>query len=379
VLDFVIKHIALILCLLWSLAIVIGLIRWATVTWSSQGRLVFSAISALSTLFVVGLVGWLKKRPATISVIILAIFMFAVALLAPILWIQPAYEPRFDETAMVSNEVKIDFGGKLRLLGYELQTKELMPGEELDLVLVWEVLEQMDRDWSVFVHLTDPILQAPIAQRDMYLGQGLVATTLLEEGDQLENRYKVAVPSSAIAPTELSLAVGLYDYSNGERLELEDGRDAFEIGTIQLNSMIGDVPNSISINYENELELLGFDISSRRVAPAETAELILFWRPLTDVDVDYTFFAQIVGQDTTRWASHDLGQPTSDWAQDEIQEVKLFLPLDPETPAGVYPLIIGVYMRSQSGEFDRLQTVTGEGRLTDDFFTLVEVRVDDSG
>jgi hypothetical protein len=143
--------------------------------------------------------------------------------------------------------------------------------------------------------------------------------------------------------------------------------------------MIGDVPNSISINYENELELLGFDISSRRVAPAETAELILFWRPLTDVDVDYTFFAQIVGQDTTRWASHDLGQPTSDWAQDEIQEVKLFLPLDPETPAGVYPLIIGVYMRSQSGEFDRLQTVTGEGRLTDDFFTLVEVRVDDSG
>ncbi len=378
-LDFTTKNVALILCLLWSLAIVIGLVRWATITWSSQGRLVFTAISALSTLFVVGLVGWLKERPATIIIAILAIFMFAVALLAPLIWIQPAYKPKLDETAITISEVNKDFGGKLRLLGYELQTNELIPGEKFDLILVWEALDQMDRDWSVFVHVNDPILQAPIAQRDMYLGQGLVATSLLDAGDQIANRYQVAVPANAIAPSELSLTIGLYDYSNGERLRLEDGRDALEIDTVQLNGIAGDVPNSISINYENELELLGFNISSRRVAPDDTVDLSLFWRPLADVDVDYTFFAQVVDKDTTRWASHDIEQPTSDWLQDEIHEVKLLLPLDPDTPPGVYPVIIGVYTRSPNGEFDRLQTVTSEGRLTDDFFSLVEVRVDDGG
>jgi len=55
-------HIALVLCLLWSSAVIIGLIRWAEITWSSQGRLVFSSISALSTLLVVGLVGWMSRR-----------------------------------------------------------------------------------------------------------------------------------------------------------------------------------------------------------------------------------------------------------------------------------------------------------------------------
>ena len=50
------RHFGLIVCLLFSAAVVYGLVQWATTTWSSQGRLVFTAISPLCTLMALGIV-----------------------------------------------------------------------------------------------------------------------------------------------------------------------------------------------------------------------------------------------------------------------------------------------------------------------------------
>ncbi len=88
---FVVSQFGLVVCLLFSGAVVFGLIQWATTTWSSQGRLVFTAVSALCVLLVVGLVGWLPQKPARWTAGGLGTFMFVVAALAPWLWIQPAY------------------------------------------------------------------------------------------------------------------------------------------------------------------------------------------------------------------------------------------------------------------------------------------------
>jgi hypothetical protein len=47
-----------------------------------------------------------------------------------------------------------------------------------------------------------------------------------------------------------------------------------------------------------------------------------------------------------------------------------------DTPPDLYPLIIGLYPQSADGKFDRLQMVTEDGRLTDDFLNLTPIRVD---
>ncbi|HOU41935.1 MAG TPA: hypothetical protein PK829_11770, partial [Promineifilum sp.] len=93
---------------------------------------------------------------------------------------------------------------------------------------------------------------------------------------------------------------------------------------------------------------------------------------------DFTFFAQLVGPDTTRYAAIDTPPPTptGQWTPGEVYEVRLPLALDPATPPDAYPLIIGLYTRTADGGFDRLQQVTPDGRLTDDFMTLTLVRVD---
>ncbi|MCA9920693.1 MAG: hypothetical protein KC445_22225, partial [Anaerolineales bacterium] len=87
-----------------------------------------------------------------------------------------------------------------------------------------------------------------------------------------------------------------------------------------------------------------------------------------------TLFAQVVDEDTTRWASQDLGQPTSSWAEGELQTVQMSLPLSPDTPGKVYPIILGLYTVAD-GQFNRLQIIAEDGRPTDDFLRLTLLRV----
>jgi hypothetical protein len=234
----------------------------------------------------------------------------------------------------------------------------------------------MDKDWSIFVHLEDPVLELPISQRDMYPGQGSVATTLLEPGQRLVDQIRLQIPATAMAPAELDLRVGLYNFESGERLETSAGQDALDLIGISLKPLSGEMPNPISINFENELELVGFGIDPRRVSRGAMIELILYWKPVQELDKDYTVFAQVVDEATNRWGSQDLPQQTASWPVGEVQAVALHLTLDVDTPPGVYPLITGAYTRSEDGSFNRLQMVTPEGRLTDDFLILGSIRVD---
>jgi hypothetical protein len=93
---------------------------------------------------------------------------------------------------------------------------------------------------------------------------------------------------------------------------------------------------------------------------------------------NYTFFAQIVDlETTTRWGvAPDLPQPTADWQVGEVHSLAIPLTVAADTPPDLYPLIIGLYTQSADGKFDRLQMVTEDGRLTDDFLNLTPVRVD---
>jgi hypothetical protein len=210
----------------------------------------------------------------------------------------------------------------------------------------------------------------------MFPGQGLVATRLMEPGDTLTDKYVLRIPESALAPADLTLTVGLYDYYTGERLKASGGLDAAELAQVSLLPREGAAPNPLSVNFEDRLELMGFTMPQRRFLPGETVTLTLFWQATRELDVDYSLFVQIVGEDTTRWASQDQLLTTSIWPPGQRQQAPVTMQLDEATPAGVYPVIVGLYTRGEDGEFVRLQTVTDEGRLTDDFFVLTQVRVE---
>ena len=208
----------------------------------------------------------------------------------------------------------------------------------------------------------------------MFLDQGLQPTSLLAPGETIFNYYQLTIPETAVAPANLQLTVGLYDFTTFERLPLTIGDDSVVLETLLLEPVPGDVPNPTLVNFENELELVGFELNPRQVAAGETVDLTLYWRAKRPLTTDYTLFAQVVDADTTRWASQDLGQSTSGWTEGELQTVQMSLSLSPDTPGKVYPIIIGLYTM-EDGQFNRLQIIAADGRPTDDFLQLTLLRV----
>jgi hypothetical protein len=378
--DFIVRHFALVVCFLFALAVVIGLIRWATTTWSSQGRLVFTAISALNVLLVVGLVGWMPRRWAKTAVSLLAAFLFVVAALAPWLWIRPAYQVQAAPEGTLAQAADVAFGdGKIVLEGYEVEKTAVQPGEALTVRLDWQYNGPFTRDWSVFVHLNDPVLGAPIAQRDMYPANGLRPTTLIEAPARFRETYQLRAPETAVAPAELELVVGFYDFGTGERLSRPDGSDAARLATIALRPVPDAYPNAAQVNFMNQVDLVGFAVAPRRAAAGETIDLTLYMRARRPLSQNYTIFAQVLGEANTRWAAQDLApQPgTAAWTPGEAQPVNMTLTLAEDAPPGVYPLLLGLYTRTEDGGFNRLQLVTPDGRITqDDILTLTQIRVE---
>jgi hypothetical protein len=164
---------ALLLVGLFGVIVVALLTQWARVTWSSQGRLVFSAISTWSIYFALGLATIATKRFAKPVITLVGVLMFAISACAPFATIAPAYA-RSAPLATVTPAVPLDvtFGDQLRLLGADVISASTQPGGQSEITLYWQALKPMAKDYSTFVHLLDAN-DIVVAQRDMYPGQGL--------------------------------------------------------------------------------------------------------------------------------------------------------------------------------------------------------------
>ncbi len=375
---FVAAHFALVAAVLFSIAVVYGLINWATTTWSSQGRLAFTAISTLCSLLALGLFGWMPVRAARSAALVVCTFLFGVALVAPYAWILPAYELRDAIPPAPLEPANIVFGDRLALTGYALveaggAAAGLSPGDTVDVFLSWRALAPMARDWSVFLHLNDPVLDTPLAQRDMYPGGGLLATSFMQPGDQLVDLLRLRIPATATAPSTLDLVTGLYDFDTNERLFAPEG-DAIRLAEIRLEPADR---ASVATNFGNQFALESFEIGSRRLSADETIALQTEWRALRLPDRDYAFFAQVLGEgDTTRWAAVDIQAATQSWTDDATHVIDMSMKLDAQTPAGVYTLVLGAYTRDEDGAFRRLQIVE-DGRITmKDVLQLTRIRVE---
>ena len=383
-----------VILLAWPTIVLVSLIRWALQTWASQGRLVFSAISALSILLFLGLSQLVPRRYTKMLVCLVAGTMFVIAAIAPFRYIAPAYaKPHLlssEEIKNTPNRLDVSFGGAMKLLGYDLPISNtqypipntLMPGDSLTITLYWQSLAEMSQDYSTFVHLLDET-ELIVAQRDMYPGQGLYPTSLWSVGDAIANRYVLLLPETAFAPNQAQLEVGLYDFATGERLlaygpngELLGDNARFHEIEILPRAEAG-VPNPINFNFENRIALVGYDMAQRTAAPGETIHLTLYWQALADMEENYSVFTHVLGEENRIWAQKDNwpqggDAPTSTWKPGQTTVDEYELVINPDTPPDVYEVEIGLYLAATG---DRLRIVGQGGRLLDDRVLLSKVRV----
>ncbi len=362
---------------LFGIIVAAALTQWATVTWSSQGRLVFSAISTWSIYFVLGLTGLLPDRVGRWIGLAIGGSLFALTAIAPFATIAPAYarpEP-LAPPAKFDMPVSETFGDRLGLLGADASSSLVVPGGQIEIVLYWQAVSPMDRDYSTFVHLLDGN-EIVVAQRDMFPGQGLWPTSQIKAGDVIPSRYAIHVPLTAYAPDTLTWEVGVYDYASQVRLLASNGSDRMRFGFVDLRQDPGPIPHPLAINLGNQIELIGYHMDRRAAAPGQTIRLTLYWRAHSPMPIDYTVFTHVLERPETLWAQHDkpLSPPTSTWTVGQLVSDTYDLTIKPETPAGVYEVEIGAY-DATSPTFDRLRVITDDGRITENYILLSKVRV----
>ena len=366
-----------------------GLLQWATVTWSSQGRLVFSGLSAIGVLLALGMGALIPPRVRIPVFGAVALFMAAVSFLSPFLFIAPKYAdpPRLTDSqiAAIPQRVDIDFGAinfpaEMRLLGYALESNSIRPGEAVTLTLYWQSLVVMDRDWSVFVHIVDEVGDIVVAQRDTYPGLGLMPTRKWAMRQTLADTYVVNLPAGTYAPSKATIEIGLYDQVDNERLPIvsgeQSGKDWLRLAPLAIDSHGGDLPNAQTFNFGNQIQLAGYDLDSRAVASGEALTLTLYWRGLKAMTTNYSVFAHVRGAGESLWAQHDSwpldgAAPTALWQPGQLFTDVRQLTLKPDTAPGVYDIEVGLY----DDRGDRLQLVLPDGRLTERFVYLSKIRV----
>ena len=121
-------------------------------------------------------------------------------------------------------------GDKVRLLGYNIESG-FRPGDDIHLTLFWQCLEEMDQDYTVFIHLVDG--KGRIwGQKDNPPVDGFYPTTRWQAGEIVRDQYDLTIPLD-VPPDEYQIEAGMYLAETGERLPVLD-----EAGQVQDNRMV---------------------------------------------------------------------------------------------------------------------------------------------
>ncbi len=363
--------------------------RWATVTWSSQGRLIFTAISMWSLALVLGLTAWLPKRTGRIRRlpgIALAVALLGLCVVALPAWIAPAYRPP-QTTAIAPADLgltplDVRFGDDLELLGYAVETSAVAPGQPVEVRLMWRALGPTPTYRSIFLHVLgqgDRI----VAQRDTFPGHGLLPTTQLAAGRTWVERHVLAIPRTAYTPDVLTLAVGVYETATGIRTppsgpSIAEGADSARFGDVALNATTGEA--ALGVRFGDGIVLEGYTLSDVVVAPGADLTVTLNWLCTAPVPDDYTVSVQVIDTQWHKAAQLDSwpldGQaPTSSWQVGRrISETRV-LTLSPDAVPGAYDLRISLYRPDGNGDLIHLPVSLGNAEMPSRDIVLTTVRV----
>jgi hypothetical protein len=131
----------------------------------------------------------------------------------------------------------IEFGGQVRLLGYDLlsQSKD----QESRVTLHWQAVVPMERNYTVFAHLVDGSGEI-VAQDDHPPGDLFFATSTWLPGEVVLDEHVLTLPADA-SSGEYGLIIGVYYQPTGDRLAAVDAAgealgDAVPLATLSLGT-----------------------------------------------------------------------------------------------------------------------------------------------
>ncbi len=361
---------------LWPLAVLVALIRWTALTPASQGRLLFPAIAILSAGLLLGLSAWWPAQVRWLTkpqlAGMLAIFLAGLSLVAPGLWILPAYQfpapLSTTQIATIQYPLAVNFGDNLRLLGYDLDQTPRHPGDLLAVTLYWAGQKPTATPHAIYLHVLGES-ERIVAQRNAFPGRGLFSSTELMAGMTWLEHYQIRLPSLAYTPDQLSLAVGVYTIASGQRLS-----GVAHFGEIVLQPRPA---TPLAVRFGEAMHLVGYQLNKLAVSPGRTVSLTLDWQSSAPLPEDYTVSVQLINAQGQKAAQLDSAPaiPTTKWSIGQPIAEAYQLPIDGNAPSGLYDLRLVVYSKNEADELQLLPIVWDVNRMPEDNIVLTQVRV----
>ncbi len=328
-----------------------------TTVGADQGRYLFPAISALAFFLVVGLVQLsttLKHYASWVTSFALVGGSLMLALLVPFAYTLPAYaRPALlasSEVSGISHLAHATFGGQFQLLGYDLNTHSVKPGDTVKVNLYWRALTAMPESYRVFVHLIGQDNRSA-GGIDVIPGRGAFPTVYWKPGDTLRDTVAVPVQSNAM-PGKYSVEIGVYPSGDaGGRLTVtESGDDRVVVDTVKVAPLHGVayMPQTrLGATFDSTADLTGYDAR----VDGDQLLLTLYWQSIARFERDYTVFVHVLDAGGKIVAQADRqpqdgNYPTSMW--DPGEQVKDGYEFALPRP-GEYRVEIGIY-RQDTGE-----------------------------
>jgi hypothetical protein len=146
---------------------------------------------------------------------------------------EPVEEIRVFDPPSPQHPLDADFGGQLRLLGYDLDCDSRQASCHLG--LAWQAQTRMDTSYTVFAQLLDPQGQVR-AQVDAIPRDGGYPTVWWLPDEVVTGSFTLELPAGAPRSVAYRLITGLYDPASGARLAVTGtGADFVELQQVRFD------------------------------------------------------------------------------------------------------------------------------------------------
>lgn len=201
------------------------LIVWAnTNQGTDQARLAYPALAAINIFFVAGLAAWIPLDRQKLFARVFGGGMFAFGALVLIGFLLPLYNPpsrlSLNDVPASARKSTFDFGGKIRLLGWEIERMTLAPGETMYITLYWQALVDVQEDYWLFLRLKDAS-DNDVWSKDGTPSAGRDSTDTWRAGDVIMARHRITLPND-VPPERYRLLAGLHRFGTWEWLMIKD-------------------------------------------------------------------------------------------------------------------------------------------------------------
>ena len=332
----------------------IGLVRWNLLSYSMQGRLMFTTLPILSMYLAAGLLAWSPaKQKKIVTGVIVGVIGF-IAVVTASNTVAAAYLPPAPMTeSQLPSDLKLiraRLAPGVELIGYKVESPHrVTPNDSVIVTLYWRSLAPMSADYNLFLHLLGQ-KQTLVGNVDTWTGGGLRPTSLWRIGEVYKDRYMIALDPKSKTPSKLLLDVAMWEKDSSQKLPIADDKGnvlksvTVDVGFLDSAQPLIATPQArADSTLEGGIKLIGYDLPANPIA-SQPLTLTLYWSTSSPIQNDYTVFVHVFDSQGKRVAQADAPPMNGDWLTSMWQTNRAVI--DPHTltlPSGHYTIRVGMY------------------------------------